>query len=209
MFAADTACPGCGRIAWISGANGRSEPSIASIDRAAVTSAMAKRCAASVIARNSMASMPSVPLMSARPSLAANSIGSIPACANASAAASREPSLPSTHPSPSSASAQWASGARSPDAPSDPCSGTHGVMSWLSRSTSACATSGRTPEWPSASERTRSSIIARTTSRGIGAPTPAACERINACCNSARRSGAMNVLARAPKPVDTPYTGRP
>ena len=61
----------------------------------------------------------------------------------------------------------------------------------LSRSTSACATSGRTPEWPIASDRTRSSIIARTTSRGIGAPMPAACERISACCSSARRSGAI------------------
>lgn len=29
-------------------------------------------------------------------------------------------------------------------------------------------------------------------------------ERISACCSSARRSGAMKVLARAPKPVVTP-----
>ena len=55
-----------------------------------------------------------------------------------------------------------------------------------------------------ARDLTRSSIIARTTSRGMGAPMPAACERISACCSSARRSGAMNVLASAPKPVDTP-----
>ena len=60
-----------------------------------------------------------------------------------------------------------------------------------------------------ASERTRSSIMARTTSFSIGAPIPAACERISACCSSARRSGAMDVLASAPKPVDIPYTGRP
>ena len=38
---------------------------------------------------------------------------------------------------------------------------------------------------------------------------PAACERISACCSSARRSGAMDVFASAPKPVETPYTGRP
>ena len=47
--------------------------------------------------------------------------------ASASAARSR-PSGSSTSPSPISASAQWASGARSPLAPSDPCSGTTGVM---------------------------------------------------------------------------------
>ena len=29
-------------------------------------------------------------------------------------------------------------------------------------------------------------------------------ERISACCNSARRSGATNVLASAPNPVETP-----
>ena len=32
-----------------------------------------------------------------------------------------------------------------------------------------------------ASDRTRSTIMARTTSRGIGAPMPAECERISAC----------------------------
>jgi hypothetical protein len=156
-----------------------------------------------------MPSMPSVPLISARPSFAASSSGSSPAECRASAADMRAPSLPSTQPSPSSTSAQWASGARSPDAPSDPCSGTHGVMPAFSRSTRPRASIGRTPDNPRASDRTRSSIIARTTSRGIGSPTPAACERISACCNSARRSGAMNVFASAPNPVDTPYTGRP
>ncbi len=209
MFAAETPCPGCGRMACSSGRNGRSEPSIASMASAAVTSAMVNRCAASWIASSSMASMPSVPLISASPSLAASSIGARPARRSASAAGARSPSGPSTQPSPSSTSAQCASGARSPEAPSEPCSGTHGVTSWLSRSTSASATSGRTPERPRASERTRSSIIARTTSRGIGAPTPAACDRISACWSSARRSGTTKVLARAPKPVETPYTGRP
>ena len=64
--------------------NGRSEPSIASIASAAVTSAIANRCAASSIASSSMPSMPSVPLISARPSLAASSIGRSPARCSAS-----------------------------------------------------------------------------------------------------------------------------
>ena len=86
-----------------------------------------------------MPSMPSVPLISARPSLAASVDRLQPGRRAARRPpASAAPSLPSTQPSPSSTSAQCASGARSPEAPSEPCSGTHGVMSWLSRSTSAC-----------------------------------------------------------------------
>ena len=86
-----------------------------------------------------MPSMPSVPLISASPSLAASSIGAQPGRAQRlGRRRCRAPSLPSTQPSPSSTSAQCASGARSPEAPSEPCSGTHGVMSWLSRSTRAC-----------------------------------------------------------------------
>ena len=42
------------------------------------------------------------------------------------------------------------------------------------------ATTGRAPERPIASERARRNIIARTASRSIGGPIPAACERINA-----------------------------
>src|SRR5438067_4568780 len=55
--------------------------------------------------------------------------------------------------------------------------------------------------------RRRSSIIARTTSTGSGGPTPAACERMRACCSSERRRGGIFVAARAPKPVEMPYTG--
>ncbi|GFJ91742.1 hypothetical protein Prum_053840 [Phytohabitans rumicis] len=43
MLAAEMACPGCGRIACNSGRNGRSVPSMASMARAAVTSAIVKR----------------------------------------------------------------------------------------------------------------------------------------------------------------------
>ncbi len=72
---------------------------------------------------------------------------------------------------------------------------------------SASAIAGRTPLKPIASVRARSSIIARTTSTSTGGPTPAACERISAICSSGCRSGATRVPARAPNPVDTPYTG--
>src|SRR6185369_14031229 len=129
------------------------------------------------MASSSMPSMPSVPLMRASPSLAARLIGLRPLRRSASPPSIRSPDGSSTHPSPSSTRAQCASGARSPLAPSEPCSGTQGVMSWLSRSTSAWATSGRVPDRPIARDRTRSSIIARTHSRGIGAPMPRECVR--------------------------------
>ena len=75
-----------------------------------------------------MPRMPSVPLMRARPSLARSVTGARPARASASAVGSTPPSAAHTSPSPISASAQWLSGARSPLAPSEPCSRTTGVM---------------------------------------------------------------------------------
>ena len=71
------------------------------------------------MARHNMPKMASVPLVTARPSFSARTIGSRPA--------------------------PWASGARSPLAPSDPYSGTTGEMPALSRLTMPWATSGRAP----------------------------------------------------------------
>ena len=136
-----------------SSANTRSVPSSASTDIAAVMSATRSSRARSWRARISMPSIPSVPLISASPSFGPSVSGSMPATS---------PSI--TSPSPISTSAQWASGARSPLAPSEPNSGTRGVIPALSSARIASATSGRAPEQPIASVRARSSIIARTTS---------------------------------------------
>ena len=87
-----------------------------------------------------------MPLISARPSFAVSVSGSIPAAASASAAGRRPPSARSISPSPMSARPQWASGARSPLAPSEPCSGTTGVSLALSSAAIVSATSGRHPE---------------------------------------------------------------
>ena len=65
------------------------------------------------------AAMNWVPLMSESPSFAASTIGSRPERASASAPGSRSPSTHAS-PSPTSGSARWASGARSPDAPTEP-----------------------------------------------------------------------------------------
>ena len=76
-----------------------------------------------------MPSIPSVPLMRARPSLARSVSGSMPAAAERAAAPSTsEPSARRAWPSPSSTRALDARGARSPLAPSDPCSRTTGVI---------------------------------------------------------------------------------
>ena len=64
--------------------------------------------------------------------------------------------------------------------------------------------SGRQPEWPSASVFARSSSIARTTSRGNGRPTPAACDASRFSWSRAASAGGMNVVARSPNPVVTP-----
>ena len=117
--------------------------------------------------------------------------------------------MPPSSPSPIRASAQCASGARSPLAPSDPCSGTAGASPALSIATIVSATSGRAPEHPIESVRARSSIIARTTSVSTGGPMPAACERTSARWSSARRSAEIATLASDPNPVDTPYAGSP
>ena len=193
-LAADAVWPACGRSAIKSAANARSVPSNASMDIAAVTSAVRSSTSRSARASTSMPSIPSVPLIRASPSLACNVIGATPAAAAAGAHS----------PSPIRARATWASGARSPLAPSDPCSGTVGVIPALSSSTMRSTTTGRTPEYPSASERARSSIIARTTSSSTAGPIPAACERISERCSSSRRSAGITVVASDPNPVETP-----
>ena len=75
-----------------------------------------------------MPSMPSVPLMSARPSFSPRRTGVMPAAARALAASVARPSASRTSPSPMATSAQCASGARSPEQPSEPYSRTTGVM---------------------------------------------------------------------------------
>ena len=81
------------------------------------------------MASTSMPSIPSVPLISARPSFSASSTGAIPCRLQRGPRPVRsEPSRTRTGPSPITASAQCASGARSPEQPSEPNSCTTGVM---------------------------------------------------------------------------------
>ena len=67
-----------------------------------------------------------VPLISARPSLACNLMGCNPALRKPSAAGTLVP-LTRTWPIPSSVALKCARGARSPEAPTDPCAGIIGI----------------------------------------------------------------------------------
>ena len=77
-------------------------------------------------------------------------------------------------------------------------------MPALSMATYVSTTTGRTPVCPVARVCRRSSMSARITSRSTSAPVPAACERMRDACSWRRRSGAMNVVASAPNPVEMP-----
>ena len=68
---------------------------------------------------------------------------------------------------------------------------------------------GRHPEKPRASVLARSRSIARTTSRGNAGPTPTAWLIRRFSWRRAVWAGSMNVVARSPKPVVTPYTTSP
>ena len=85
-LAAERAWPACGRMAMRSAAKARSVPSSASMLMAVVTSATFSSRSRSASARASIPSMPSVPLISARPSFSARVTGARPAWASASPA---------------------------------------------------------------------------------------------------------------------------
>ena len=171
---------------------------------AALRSATRSSAARSSAASSSMPSIPSVPLMRARPSFSTNSTGAMPASARASAVGRRTPSASRTSPSPIRLSATCDSGARSPEHPRLPCSNTTGVIPASSSAVSVSATTGRTPVRPLASVLSRSSIMARTTSRSTSSPEPAACERISDRWSWARLATGMWRVASAPNPVETP-----
>ena len=80
-------------------------------------------------------------------------------------------------PSPISTSPRWASGARSPDEPTDPLLGITGVTRFSSSASTSSTSPGRTPECPRRSEEASRNSIPRTISSGSGGPEPTACER--------------------------------
>ncbi|MCY1363959.1 hypothetical protein D9M69_507440 [compost metagenome] len=114
------------------------------------------------------------------------------------------PSASVASPSPISTQAMWASGARSPEAPTEPLHGMLGVTPALNSASSASTSAGRTPEWPRARLTALVARIMRTTGAASGSPVPTLCESTRLRCSSARWSLPMRVLASLPKPVLMP-----
>ncbi len=141
--------------------------------------------------------------------MASSATGTRPARCSASAPKPRPAPSTDASPSPMSTSAMCASGARSPDAPRLPREGTTGCTAAFNMPMSSSTTSTRTPDRPTASAFARRTSIARTTSSGRGAPTPAACERTRLRWSSAVCDGSIRTSARSPKPVVTPYAVAP
>ena len=145
-----------------------------------------------------------VPLISAMPSFGRRQIGWRP-CVCKTRLACAQPVL-ALHilPSPMNPSARWARGARSPEAPTVPCSGTHGMQSELKASKSWCMAFGEIPEWPLASTLILKANNLRTRSMVKGRPTPDEWLRIKFLCNCSNSDRSIMVLANLPKPVLIP-----
>ena len=155
--------------------------------------------------RAPIASMAWVPLISDTASLASSTSGLICARFKASALLMRAPFSSKHSPSPMSASAKCASGARSPLAPTLPWDGTIGVTPRLSISQRVSMVTGRTPELPFANEFARSSIMARVSATESGSPTPTAWERTRLICSSRTCSPTMCTSLNFPTPVVIAY----
>jgi hypothetical protein len=79
-------------------------------------------------------------------------------------------------PMPSIAAVMCASGARSPDAATEPWLGITGITSRASMASSMPIVAGRTPEAPRPRLASFNAIINRTVASRIGSPTPTACD---------------------------------
>ena len=176
---------------------------IASVESAEATIAPSVRRQASNSAASAWAVENCVPLISASPSLARSATGSSPTAASASAPGSERPSTLAS-PSPIITALMWASGARSPDAPTEPCAGTSGTTPRASMPSSNSTSDQRTPEAPRPNEASLSAIIRRTIGAGVGSPTPAEWERTRFRCSVATSAGATRTEASLPKPVLMP-----
>jgi hypothetical protein len=82
----------------------------------------------------------------------------------------------SIRPSPSIAALRWPSGARSPEAPTEPWLGMQGKASASSKASSRSTTSRLTPEWPRARPITLVAMASRTTGRLKSSPRPQLCD---------------------------------
>ncbi len=198
-------CPAWPRDLWIACRNGLCEPNRPSMVIAAAMSATRESCSASRSARMPTACIACVPFTSARPSLASGTSAERPTFCSAAAPGMRVNSGPTkASPSPIITSARCASGARSPDAPTEPFSGMTGTTPRISICRSRSSVDSRTPERPPARTLARKSMSARTSCGGSGVPVPAACERSRLRCSRRKSGFLIDTSASVPKPVLMP-----
>ena len=112
-----------------------------------------------------------VPFRRARPSFDCKVIGSHPISFQTSSLGLTSP-LYRTSPRPRSGRLRWARGARSPDAPKDPCWYTTGRMSLLNMSRSRWTVMICAPEWPYERDWALRSSISLTISGLTVSPVP-------------------------------------
>ena len=176
---------------------------IASVDKAQVSTAADALRHAPHRPTSAHAVENCVPLISARPSFAPSVIGFKPAFFRASAAGIRVPSY-IVSPSPIIAAAICASGARSPDAPTEPWLGITGVTPFFSIASIIVTVVIATPDAPRPSDSSLRAIIRRVVASSNASPTPQQCDKIKLRCNVVTSSAAILMLASLPKPVLTP-----
>ncbi len=140
------------------GSNGVSLPRQASTVSAPATKAAAIARSAANRPTKASAVDTWVPFRSASPSFGPSTTGARPAAFNASRPGIVRPSKRAS-PSPISTAERCASGARSPDAPTEPCAGIEGTTPAFVSATSASITLQRTPECPRASDAALSAMI--------------------------------------------------
>ena len=98
----------------------------------------------------------------------------------------------------------WASGARSPEAPTEPWAGITGSRSSAAMRSKVSMTCQRMPEAPRARLPILSAMIRRTKGAGRAGPVPAEWEAIRLTWRVERSPVAMRWRASLPKPVLTP-----
>ena len=176
---------------------------IASVDMAEVT--MAARAARQPSKRPASAQAVEncVPLIRASPSLGPSTTGVRPAARRASSPGMTCPCNVAS-PAPIITAAICAKGARSPEAPTDPCTGITGSTPVASIPSISAQISQRTPEAPRPSDRSFNAIIRRTVAGSSASPTPQQCDRIRLRCRVWVSRGAILTEASLPKPVFTP-----
>ena len=196
--------PGWPRSAWMRASNGPSLPRAASTVSAPITSADSSTGWKANSACSASAVLAWVPLISARPSLAANVSGADAVlrqhlARRAALAVDDELALAQQRQHHVAERCQVARGAHRALAGH----AGHQIPA-LCTASRVSITTGRTPECPRARLAALVASISRTTGAAMGSPTPTLWLRIRLRCSVARSSALMRVPASLPKPVLTP-----